>query len=75
MDRVGSGRETETGHGVEVGFLHFAKFWYRVQRDLRISGLNLDFRVVIKSCLPNKENQICFVYLTVCQMYFKLSNI
>lgn len=47
-DRVGSGKETETWHRAEAGFLHFAKFCYRIQRDLRISSLNLDFQVIIK---------------------------
>lgn len=76
VDGVGSGRETETGHGVEVGFLHFAGvFCYRIQRDLGILGLHLDFQVVIKLCLPNKEDRTYFIYLTVCQMYFKPSNI
>lgn len=68
-------RWTETGHGVDAGFLDFAKFCYRIQRNLRILSLNLDFQVVIKVCLPNKEDTTCFIYLTVCQIAFKPSNI
>lgn len=75
VDGVGSGRETETGHRVEAGFLHFAKFCYRIKRDLRILGLHLDFQVVQGLCLLNKEGRTYFIYATVCQMYFKPSNI
>lgn len=70
-----SRRWTETGHWVDAGFLHFAVFGHRIQRNLRILSLNLDFQVVIKICLPNREDTTYFIYLAVCQIDFKYLDI
>lgn len=72
QDRVGSGKEEGTGHGLEAGSLHSATFCYRVQRNLRILSLNLDFQVVMKVYLPSEEDRTYFIYTTACQLDLKL---